>query len=247
MNIEKRVALVTGASRGIGEATALMLSKRGHKVVLSSRSEESLIKVQSKIESLGGNADYLVCDNSDRAQVEDLIKNCVDKHKRLDILVNNAAVTRDGLALRMSNDSWEEVIQTNLTSVFIACRAALRPMMRSRWGRIVNIGSITGLVGNIGQSNYGAAKAGLIGMTKCIAKEIGSKGITANVVAPGFILTQMTDVLPEALLEEAKKQIPVGRLGDPEEIAATIDFLCSEKASYITGQVLTVDGGMTCT
>ena len=247
MNADSRVALVTGASRGIGRAIAILLSDNGYRIVLSSRSRDALLEVKKEIESSGGAAHVIPCDISNREEIEDLVKSCVDHYGRLDILINNAGVTDDGLLLRMSNEAWENVIETNLTSAFIACRAALRPMMRARWGRIVNVGSITGLVGNSGQGNYGAAKAGLIGFTKCIAKEVGGKGITVNLVAPGFVGTQMTEVLPSKLLEQAVKQIPVGRLGTPEEIAASIAFLCSEGASYITGQVITVDGGMTCT
>ena len=247
MNTNSRVALVTGASRGIGRATAILLSNNGHKIVLSSRSKDALVEVQEEIESSGGVAHVIPCDISSREEVENLVKGCVDHYGQLDILINNAGVTEDALALRMSNEAWENVIETNLTSIFVACRAALRPMMRGRWGRIINVGSITGLIGNPGQANYGAAKAGLIGFTKCIAKEVGGKGITVNVVAPGFVDTRMTEVLPSELLEHAVKQIPIGRMGTPEEIAASIAFLCSEGASYITGQVITVDGGMTCT
>ena len=170
----------------------------------------------------------------------------VEEEGRVDILVNNAGITRDGLILRMSNEDFDAVLDVNLRSIFIACREVARPMMRGRWGRIINIGSITGLVGNPGQANYAAAKAGVIGLTKTIAKELGSKGITANVVAPGFVETDMTSSLGEQVLQEASKRIPLKRLGTPEDIAHAVSYLASEGAGYVTGQVLTVDGGMVC-
>ncbi len=175
-----------------------------------------------------------------------MIEQVTSDEERIDILVNNAGITRDGLILRMSDEDFDEVLAVNLRSVFVACRGVARPMMRGRWGRIINISSITGLVGNPGQSNYAAAKAGVIGMTKTIAKELGSKGITANVVAPGYIGTDMTEALGEQVLEEAAKQIPLKRLGTPEEIAAAVSYLASEDGGYVTGQVLTVDGGLVC-
>ncbi len=214
--------------------------------MLVSRTRDALESVQADIESSGGSASVVTCDLSDGEAVGAMIEQVTSDEERIDILVNNAGITRDGLILRMSDEDFDEVLAVNLRSVFVACRGVARPMMRGRWGRIINISSITGLVGNPGQSNYAAAKAGVIGMTKTIAKELGSKGITANVVAPGYIGTDMTEALGEQVLEEAAKQIPLKRLGTPEEIAAAVSYLASEDGGYVTGQVLTVDGGLVC-
>ncbi|MBT5382636.1 MAG: 3-oxoacyl-[acyl-carrier-protein] reductase [Phycisphaerae bacterium] len=240
----QRIALVTGASRGLGKAIATQLAADGHHVVLVARSADAIEAVSADITSSGGSAECRPCDLSDDAAVDALLEDVVESCGRLDILVNNAGITRDGLILRMSDEDFDAVITTNLRAAFRLCRAAARPMMRGRWGRMINIGSVVGVMGNPGQANYAAAKAGLIGMTKSIGKELGGKGITANVVAPGFIGTDMTDALPEQLVKEAVAKLPLKRLGLPEEIANAVSFLASEKAAYITGHVLAVDGGL---
>lgn len=242
-----RVAVVTGASRGIGAATAQVLARQGRHVVLMSRGREALDKVAEQIRAEGGLASVQVCDVGDHAALAQAIEQIADQHKRLDILVNNAGITRDNLVLRMSDAEFDEVIHLNLRSVFVTCRAALRPMMRHKWGRIINVGSVSGVIGNAGQGNYAAAKAGLIGLTKSIAREMAGKQITANVVAPGFVQTEMTDPLPPHIKEHAVKATPIGRFGQPHEIAAAIGYLASEEAGFTTGQVLAVDGGMTMT
>jgi len=237
---------VTGASRGIGRGIAIRLASDGHRVVLVSRTHDALESVKAEIESSGGSAAVVTCDLSDGEAVAAMIEQVTTDEERIDILVNNAGITRDGLILRMSDEDFDAVLAVNLRSVFVACRGVARTMMRGRWGRIINISSVTGLVGNPGQANYAAAKAGVIGMTKTIAKELGSKGITANVVAPGFIGTDMTEAMGEQVLEEASKRIPLKRLGTPEEIAAAVSYLAAEEGGYVTGQVLTVDGGLVC-
>ena len=215
----QRVALVTGASRGLGKAIATQLAADGHHVVLVARSADAIEAVAADITSSGGSVACHPCDLSDDAAVDALLEDVVESCGRLDILVNNAGITRDGLILRMSDEDFDAVITTNLRAAFRLCRAAARPMMRGRWGRMINIGSVVGVMGNPGQANYAAAKAGLIGMTKSIGKELGGKGITANVVAPGFIGTDMTDALPEQLVKEAVAKLPLKRLGLPEEIS----------------------------
>jgi 3-oxoacyl-[acyl-carrier protein] reductase len=241
----KRVAIVTGASRGIGRAIAVSLAKAGHHVALAARSEGPLNDLKAQIESGGGSASVAVADVSDAKAIAEMIDSVATTQGRLDILVNNAGVTRDGLMLRMSDEDWGTVIQTNLTSAFVACRAAARPMMKNRFGRIINISSTSGVVGNAGQANYAAAKAGLIGLSKTITRELGSKGITCNVIAPGFIETDMTKDLPQQVRDGVMNLMSVRRFGTPEDIAAATTFLCSEDAGFITGQTLCVDGGMT--
>ena len=243
---EKRIAVVTGASRGIGAAIAHSLAKQGRHVVLVSRNEEKLEAVRSAIEADGGAASLKACDVGDGEALAATIEGTADEHGRLDILVNNAGINRDGLMLRMSDEDFDEVIRVNLRSAFIACRAAARPMMRGKWGRIINVSSVAGLVGNAGQANYAASKAGLLGLTKTLAKELAGKNITANVVAPGFVETDMTDALPDQVKEGAKGLTPLKRFGRPGEIAAAVAYFASEEASYTTGQTLAVDGGMTC-
>ena len=242
---EKRVAIVTGASRGIGAEIAKYLGEHGRHVVCVARNLEKLEAVKAEIDAAGGSAEVLACDISDHQALAEAVEGVAESHKRLDILVNNAGITRDNLLLRMDDLEFDEVITTNLRSVFVACRAALRPMMRGKWGRIINIGSVSGLVGNAGQANYATAKAGLLGLTKSLAKEMGAKGITANVVAPGFIETDMTDVLPQQIKDNVKQITALGRFGKPHEIGATVAFLASDDGGYITGQTITVDGGMT--
>jgi 3-oxoacyl-[acyl-carrier protein] reductase len=245
MSQETRVAVVTGASRGIGEHIALALAKQGRHVVLVARNADKLQSVQAKIQAAGGKASVETCDFADGKAVEALIERVVETHKRLDILVNNAGITADTLVLRMTDEQFDQVLNVNLRSVFIACRQALRPMMKGKFGRIVNIGSVSGLVGNAGQANYATAKSGLIGLTKTIAKEMAAKNITANIVAPGFIETDMTTVLPQQVKEIAIQHTPVKRFGKPEEIAGAVAYFTSDEAGYTTGQVIAVDGGMT--
>jgi 3-oxoacyl-[acyl-carrier protein] reductase len=240
--MKDRVALVTGASRGIGRAIALTLAQRGAKVIGTATSESGAAGIREALASFGG--DGIVLDVTDGAKLDAAIDAIVKQHGGLHILVNNAGITRDGLAMRMKDEDWDAVQDTNLKAVFRASRAVVRTMMKQRWGRIVNITSVVGASGNPGQANYAAAKAGVAGMTRALAKELGSRGITVNCVAPGFIATDMTDSLPDAQKTALLAQIPLGRLGAPEEIAATVAFLCSPEAGYITGAELHVNGGM---
>ena len=243
-SLKDKVAIVTGASQGIGRDTALALAGAGARVVVAARSEEKLAALVAEIAAAGGEAFALKLDVADAEQVKAGFKQVVEKFGRLDILVNNAAVTRDGLAMRMKKDDWDAVLQTNLTGAHLCIQQALPPMMKARAGRIINISSIVAQMGNAGQANYVAAKAGLIGLTKAIAIEIASRNITVNAVAPGFIATPMTDVLPDKVKEELKVKIPLGRMGSPRDVAAAIVFLASDEAAYITGHVLNVNGGM---
>ncbi len=238
------MAIVTGASRGIGRAIAQHLAHDGRLVVLSSRTVEALAGVGDEIVAAGGAAEVRACDVGDAEALASMVEAVAATHGRLDVLVNNAGITRDGLLLRMSDTDFDDVLRINLVSAFVACRAAARPMMRGRFGRIVNIGSVTGLMGNAGQANYAAAKAGLVGLTKTFAREFASKGLTANLVAPGFVETDMLQALPAPQREAAVKQIPVRRLGTPAEVAHAVGFLASDEAGYITGQVIVVDGGL---
>jgi 3-oxoacyl-[acyl-carrier protein] reductase len=242
---DQRVAVVTGASRGIGEAIAVALARQGRHVVLVARSAEKLAAVQQTIQTAGGTASVRSCDFAEGSSVARVIEQIADEHGRLDILVNNAGITRDGLVLRMSDEQFDEVLNVNLRSAFIACRVAAKSMLRGKWGRIINISSVAGLVGNAGQANYAASKAGLIGLTKSLGKELAGKNITANVVAPGFVETDMTRGLPDAVKEGAKAVTPLKRFGVPQEVAAAVAYFASEEAGYTTGQVLAVDGGMT--
>jgi 3-oxoacyl-[acyl-carrier protein] reductase len=243
-SLKDKVAVVTGASQGIGRDTALALAEAGAKVVVAARNEEKLSTLVAEIVAAGGQAMALKLDVADPEQVKAGFKQIVEKFGRLDILVNNAAVTRDGLAMRMKKDDWDTVIQTNLTGAHLCIQQALPAMMKARTGRIINIASVVAQSGNAGQANYVAAKAGLIGLTKAIAVEIASRNITVNAVAPGFIQTPMTDVLPDKVKEELKVKIPLGRMGSPRDVAAAIIFLASDEAAYITGHVLNVNGGM---
>ena len=244
-SLKDKVALVTGASQGIGRDTALALSEAGAKVAVAARSEEKLAALVNEIVGMeGGQAFAVKMDVADAEQVKAGFKRVLDKFGRLDILVNNAAITRDGLALRMKQDDWEAVIRTNLTGAHFCIQQALATMMRARAGRIINIASVVAQMGNAGQANYVAAKAGLIGLTKAIAIEIASRNITVNAVAPGFIKTPMTDVLPDKVKEDLNTRIPLGRMGSARDVAAAIVFLASDEAGYITGHVLDVNGGM---
>jgi 3-oxoacyl-[acyl-carrier protein] reductase len=243
-SLQGKVAVVTGASQGIGRETALALAQAGAKVVVAARNEEKLAALVAEITAAGGEAFAVKMDVADAEQVKAGFKQVIEKFARLDILVNNAAVTRDGLAMRMKKEDWEAVLQTNLTGAHLCIQQALPTMMKARAGRIINISSIVAQMGNAGQANYVAAKAGLIGLTKAIAIEIASRGITVNAVAPGFIETPMTDVLPDKVKEELKTRIPLGRMGSAKDVAAALVFLASDEAGYITGHVLNVNGGM---
>jgi len=235
-SLEGKRALVTGASRGIGRAIAAELARAGADVVIGYRSGTD--EAQSLATELGGRAVQ-----ADVSSAEDAAR-LVEEAGDIDILVNNAGLTRDGLLARMSDDDWRTVIDTNLSSVFYTCRAVTRPMMRKRSGSIVNVSSIVGVHGNWGQTNYAASKAGIIGFTKSLARELGSRGVRANVVAPGYVKTQLTDVLPEDATKAMLDNTPLGRLGEPEDVAGAVRFLCSDEASFITGEVLLVDGGL---
>jgi 3-oxoacyl-[acyl-carrier protein] reductase len=243
-SLKDKIALITGASQGIGRDTALALAEAGAKVAVAARNEEKLASLVSEIEAVGGAALAVKMDVADAEQVKAGFKQVLEKFGRLDILVNNAAITRDALAVRMKPEDWEVVLKTNLTGAHLCSQQALATMMRARTGRIINISSIVAQSGNAGQANYVAAKAGLIGLTKAIAIEIASRNITVNAVAPGFIETPMTEVLPDKVKEELKTRIPLGRMGTPREIASAIVFLASDEAGYITGHVLNVNGGM---
>jgi len=235
-SLEGRTALVTGGSRGIGRAIVAELARAGAQVVIGYRSGAD--EAAELAAETGGRA--VQADISSAEEAARLVAEAGD----IDILVNNAGVTRDGLLARMSDDDWREVIDTNLSSVFYTCRAVSRPMMRRRAGAIVNLSSIVGLHGNLGQTNYGASKAGIVGFTKSLARELGSRGVRANVVAPGYVTTRLTDVIPDDLKAVMLTNTPLGRLGGPEDVAAAVRFLCSDEASFITGEVLLVDGGL---
>ena len=235
-SLEGKVALVTGGSRGIGRAIALELGRAGAEVVVGYRTGRE--EAEAVATEVGGRA--VEADVSDPDSAKALVEAAGD----LDVLVNNAGLTRDGLLVRMSDDDWRTVIDTNLSSVFYTCRAAARPMMRRRAGSIVNVSSIVGVHGNWGQTNYAASKAGIIGFTKSLARELGSRNVRANVVAPGYVKTQLTDVLPEEATAAMLTNTPLGRLGDPEDVAGAVRFLCSDAAAFVTGDVLLVDGGL---
>ncbi|MFO7903581.1 MAG: 3-oxoacyl-[acyl-carrier-protein] reductase [Planctomycetota bacterium] len=245
VDLNGQVAIVTGASRGLGQAMATALANNGAMVVCVARDAEKLAQTVSGIEANGGKAEAVSCDVKNGHDVDQLVDQVTEKHSRLDILVNNAGITRDTLLPRMSDAEWDEVIETNLRGAFLFARAASRVMMRARYGRIINISSVTGLIGNAGQTNYSASKAGLIGMTRSLSRELAKRNITVNAVAPGFIESEMTEALGDAVIKEAKKHIPARRLGKPAEVAAAVAFLASPAAAYLTGCVLTVDGGMT--
>lgn len=245
MGLEQKCAVVTGASRGIGRAIALELASQGAKVVVNySGSEQKALDVVAEIVENGGEAIAVQANISDNDSVQALMKKAVDTYGSLDILVNNAGITRDNLLMRMKEDEWDDVINTNLKGVFLCTKAVTRQMMKQRAGRIINISSIVGVAGNPGQANYVAAKAGVIGLTKTTAQELASRNILVNAIAPGFITTEMTDGLPEELKEAMLKQIPLAKLGQPEDVAKAVAFFASSNANYITGQTLHIDGGM---
>ena len=244
-DLSGQVAIVTGASQGLGKAVAIALGANGATVACVARNAEKLAGTVSEIEAAGGKAQAISCDVTDRAATAETIKKVADEHGRLDILVNNAGITRDKLMRGMSDEEWDDVIATNLTSCFVCCRAAAGIMRKKKYGRIINMASIAGVIGNPGQANYSASKAGMIGMTRTMSKELVNRGVTVNAVAPGFIASEMTDAIPAGILDEVKKSIPAKRIGNPEDIAAAVLFLASPDASYISGQTIVVDGGMT--
>jgi 3-oxoacyl-[acyl-carrier protein] reductase len=245
MRFGNQVAIVTGAGRGIGHAIALRLASEGARVAVVSRTEQNANRTAEEINAkFAGLAKAYAVDVADQAAVKKLVEQVLGDFSRVDILVNNAGLTRDGLSMRMSEEDWDIVIDTNLKGAFNFIQAVERPMIKQRSGRIINIASVAGIMGNAGQANYAASKAGLIGLTKVIARELSSRGITSNAVAPGFISTDMTEVLPDAIKTGVVGQIPLGRFGQPDDIANAVAFLASAEANYITGQVLTVDGGM---
>jgi 3-oxoacyl-[acyl-carrier protein] reductase len=245
MDLKEKNCLVTGGSRGIGKAIALTLAGMGANVAVTySRSADAANEVVKEIEKGGGKGMALQADATDFTKAEEVISKIVEEWGSLEVLVNNAGITQDNLILRMSEENWDAVINTNLKSIFNYSKAATKPMMRARGGSIINIGSVVGISGNAGQSNYSASKAGMIGFTKSFAKELASRNIRANVVAPGYILTEMTEKLDEKVLEAIKTETPLGRAGNPDEIANVVAFLASDMSSYITGEVIRVDGGM---
>jgi 3-oxoacyl-[acyl-carrier protein] reductase len=243
IDLTGRIALVTGASRGIGRAIAQALAQQGATVVAAARNENARVTADG-IVAAGGRAEAVSMDVTDRAAVEREVAGVVARHGRLDVLVSNAGITRDQLLLRMKPEDWEVVLATNLTAAFTLCQAALRPMLKQRGGRVIAVSSVVGQMGNAGQANYAASKAGLIGFCKSMAREVASRGITVNVVAPGLIETAMTRVLTEGSREDWSTRIPLGRLGSPADVASAVCFLASDEASYITGHVLAVNGGM---
>jgi 3-oxoacyl-[acyl-carrier protein] reductase len=244
MDLSSRVALVTGASQGIGRACALRLAKNGATVAVAARNQEKLNELVQEINAAGGNSAAFVVDVGDEDQVKNAVKSALAQFGKIDILVNNAGITRDQLVMRMKRSDWDSVLNTNLTSAYLSTQQVIGSMLKQRWGRIINITSIFGQMGQAGQANYAASKAGLIGLTMAIAREVGSRNITCNAVAPGFIETAMTSGLAEDLKKEALKMIPLARIGTTEDVASAVAFLASEESSYITGHVLNVNGGM---
>lgn len=244
MNLKGKVAIVTGSSKGIGKAIVLELARCGAKVVVSGRDQERIKQVQEEIEQTGAEVIAVAADVSDPEEASNLINKTLEKWEQIDILVNNAGITRDNLIMRMSPEDWNAVIQTNLTGAFNCIKSVTRQMMKQRGGCIINITSVVGIMGNAGQANYSASKAGIIGLTKSVARELASRSIRCNAVAPGYIATEMTDKLDEKIKENLKQQIPLGRIGSIEDVAEVVAFLASQNASYITGQVINVDGGL---
>ena len=245
MLLENKIAVVTGAGRGIGRGIALALAREGAMVVVNyNGSKERAEEVVRTIEEAGGKAAAIQCNISDFEAAKEFFANVVKEYGKIDILVNNAGITKDGLLMGMSEEDFQSVIQTNLAGTFHGVKFVTRPMMKQRQGRIINIASVSGVIGNMGQANYSASKAGVIGLTKAAAKELASRNTTVNAVAPGFVATEMTDVLSDSVKEAAVATIPLGRFGEVEDIAETVVFLASDKAKYITGQVICVDGGI---
>src|SRR5271156_912620 len=244
MSLSGRVAFVTGASQGIGRACALKLATVGATVAAAARNQEKLNELVAEITAAGGKAAAFALDVADEEQVKATVKSAIAQFGKIDILVNNAGITRDQLVMRMKRTDWDAVLQTNLTSAYLCIQSIIPSMLKQRWGRIINITSVFGQMGQAGQANYAASKAGLIGLTMAIARELGSRNITCNAVAPGFIETAMTEALGEEFKQTAAQQIPLGRVGSPADVASAVAFLASDEASYITGHVLNVNGGM---
>jgi len=244
-DLAKKIAIITGSSRGIGASIAETLAQQGATVIINYRNNKiAANEVLARVEASGGTGTIIQADVSDNDSAQTMIKSIIDTYGQIDILVNNAGVTRDAIILKMKEDDWQTVMQNNLASAYYCSKAVIRPMLKKRQGRIINIASVIGLIGQAGQTNYAASKAGLIGFTKSLAREVGSRNITVNAVAPGFIPTSMTENLPEKILTDVVKNTPLGRLGSVEDIAYAVAFLASNEASFITGQVLTVDGGL---
>ena len=242
---EGRVAIVTGGGRGIGRTVAVRLAEEGARVAISYRSDDAAAEEAAEaVRAAGAACEVFKGDVASLEDVQALFKGVADAFGRLDILVNNAGITRDNLMMRMKDDEFDDVLRTNLGGTYLCTRAALRPMIRARWGRIVNVSSVVGLVGNAGQANYAASKAGIIGFTKSVAREVAQRGITANVVAPGYVETELTGSLPENVKEAIRTQVPLGRFGEAGEVAEVVAFLVGEGAGYVTGQTIAVDGGM---
>jgi 3-oxoacyl-[acyl-carrier protein] reductase len=246
VDLSGKVAVVTGASQGLGQNMSLRLAACGAKVACIARNQEKLAATVAAIEEAGGTAEAFACDVTDGASVDKVVETVLENWERLDILVNNAGVTRDTLVPRMSDEDWDTVLDTNLRGAFLFTRAVTRPMMQQRYGRIINVSSVSGLMGNPGQANYSASKAGLIGLTRTVARELGKRKVTVNAIAPGFIETDMARALGETILGEVKKRIPANRLGQASEVSDLVAFLASDAAAYITGATITIDGGMTC-
>jgi 3-oxoacyl-[acyl-carrier protein] reductase len=244
MTLSGRVALVTGASQGIGRACALKLAEAGASVALAARNHQKLDELVDQITAAGGKAGAFVLDVGDEEQIKSVFKTALTQFGKIDILVNNAGITRDQLVMRMKRADWDAVLNTNLTSAYLCIQQVIGAMLRQRWGRIINVTSVFGQTGQAGQANYAASKAGLIGLTMAIAREVGSRNITCNAVAPGFIETAMTAALSDDMKQTGLKMIPLGRIGTPEDVAGAVRFLASEEASYITGHVLNINGGM---
>jgi len=243
--MDKKIALITGASRGIGKEIALALAKEGYDIALSYNSNKEMAElVRSEIEVLGSKAIAIKADVSSKEEVDNMIKLIADELGTVDILVNNAGITKDNLLIRMSEEDWDDVITVNLKSAFLTTKAVARSMMKKRYGKIINLSSVVGIMGNAGQANYSASKAGLIGFTKSIAKELAGRGIRVNAIAPGFVSTDMTNALSDEVRENMIKEIPLGYFASPKEISDLVVFLASEKSDYITGQVIEIDGGM---
>ena len=243
-NLTDKVAIVTGASRGIGEAIAKQLSSCGAKIILIARNSDQLVEVKETIISNGGIAESMAGDVSNLNSISEIVTNTIDKWGRIDILVNNAGIARDNIIMRMKEDDWDSVMNINLKGCFNGIKSVARPMIKNKAGRIINITSVIGQIGNAGQSNYAASKAGIMGLTKSMAKELGSRNITVNAVAPGYITTDMTDELNDDVKEKMKSSIPLGRFGTPNDVANLVCYLASDEAGYITGQTFNVDGGM---